>query len=377
MLVAGHRRPRGRCQRSPRFPALRSTLAAEGVPGRPGHRGHGPAGRGRCCSPTCGAGAPRRRAGPFALVVVVTRLEMLGAPRRAAMAGGERPRRSERSSSSPRGPLATLGAGLVGVGRRLRSTGAAARTRRSYESARRLLSQLRTVARRLSSGLDTVAMATPSWRPSTSSSDDTRSAVFVRTEGGVLAPARLPRRRRQERCSPRAAVDTCWAEMEPVPTSRRAAWPAPPHRVVLPLRVGVPDDRHRRRRAAPPPRRPLAQLMRESTSRPSGSTPAWSSTRSGRWPPWRSGSGSPGRSTTGSPRRSPRSATWSTTSPPRRRTTPSGSAASPARRDQPRGQRAAAVDLRPAQRDLPAPASARRCRTTSARSARARGSPST
>ena len=79
----------------------------------------------------------------------------------------------------------------------------------SYESARRLLSQLRTVARRLSSGLDTVTVADQLLETVIDTSATRNSAVFVQTEGGVLAPLGLPRVRRPEKLSgPRATWST-------------------------------------------------------------------------------------------------------------------------------------------------------------------------
>jgi signal transduction histidine kinase len=135
--------------------------------------------------------------------------------------------------------FASLGAGLVGVwvvqlrGPRLPGDEV------SYESARRLLSQLRTVARRLSSGLDPVSMADAILAAVHEQLGDSRSAVFVRTEGGVLAPLGYRGVDAQEKLLPEGpAVDTCWAEMEPavaVPSNGHGSAQADP-RTVLPLR---------------------------------------------------------------------------------------------------------------------------------------------
>ncbi len=87
----------------------------------------------------------------------------------------------------------------------------------SYESARRLLTQLRTVARRLSSGLDAVSMSSQLLVTVHQHLDDTHSAVFVRTEGGVLAPLGYRGPSAKEVLLPEGrVVDRCWAEMEPV-----------------------------------------------------------------------------------------------------------------------------------------------------------------
>ncbi|MFT4010069.1 MAG: hypothetical protein QM655_08515, partial [Nocardioidaceae bacterium] len=85
----------------------------------------------------------------------------------------------------------------------------------NYESARRLLSQLRTVARRLSSGLDTVSMCSHLLVTVHQHLSDTHSAVFIRTEGGVLAPLGYRGIGAKESLSPEGpVVDACWAEME-------------------------------------------------------------------------------------------------------------------------------------------------------------------
>lgn len=58
----------------------------------------------------------------------------------------------------------------------------------NYESARRLLTQLRSVARRLSSGLDVVAISSQLLITVHQHLNDTHSAIFVKTENGLLAP---------------------------------------------------------------------------------------------------------------------------------------------------------------------------------------------
>lgn len=57
-----------------------------------------------------------------------------------------------------------------------------------YESARRLLTQLRSVARRLSSGLDALTISSQLLVTVQQHLDDTHAAVFVITENGLLAP---------------------------------------------------------------------------------------------------------------------------------------------------------------------------------------------
>jgi signal transduction histidine kinase len=58
----------------------------------------------------------------------------------------------------------------------------------AYDSARRLLGQLRTVARRLSAGLDPVGIAQQLLVEVSSSLSDRCSAVLIRSDGGVLVP---------------------------------------------------------------------------------------------------------------------------------------------------------------------------------------------
>ena len=85
--------------------------------------------------------------------------------------------------------LTSLGVGLLGAW--LRQLGKAPTTPHSdgsYESARRLLTQLRTVARRLSAGLDPVSMASQLLTTVHENLGDHQSAVFVRTDAGRLTP---------------------------------------------------------------------------------------------------------------------------------------------------------------------------------------------
>lgn len=59
---------------------------------------------------------------------------------------------------------------------------------RSYESARRLITQLRTVARRLSSGLDAVTISSQILAEVQTRFETRYVALFVRTESGLFAP---------------------------------------------------------------------------------------------------------------------------------------------------------------------------------------------
>ena len=122
--------------------------------------------------------------------------------------------------------LTSVGVGLLGVWLRRFTTVLPADN--SYESARRLLSQLRTVARRLSSGLDTGSMAVQLLAAVDDHLAATRSAVFIRTEGGVLSPIGYHGVGAREALQPDDPVVTAsWTEMEPV-TSAETSRPSPP-----------------------------------------------------------------------------------------------------------------------------------------------------
>jgi signal transduction histidine kinase len=133
-----------------------------------------------------------------------------------------------------------LGVGLLSAWvRGVRTPPAATATDPSYESARRLLSQLRTVARRLSSGLDTVSMASHVLSSVNDALGDSRSAVFVRSDGGVLVPIAYRGTVARERMEPDDhLVRACWDEMEPVQEPTASGLASARRRVALPLRVG-------------------------------------------------------------------------------------------------------------------------------------------
>ena len=138
--------------------------------------------------------------------------------------------------------VASLGAGLTGTWVvQLRGGGRAFERSddASYESARRLLSQLRTVARRLSSGLDPISMASGILAITHEALGDSRSAVFVRTEGGVLSP--LGYRgfgAKQGLDAEGHIVKRCWDEAAPVHEPQASGLAERRWRIALPLRSG-------------------------------------------------------------------------------------------------------------------------------------------
>jgi len=108
-----------------------------------------------------------------------------------------------------------------------------------YESARQLLTQLRSVARRLSAGLDSAGIAAQLMETVHEHLDDAYSAVFVRSSGSILIPLGFRGVGASQVLSPTdPLVERCWEDMAPVqgvvPSGNRDAR----HRAALPLRVG-------------------------------------------------------------------------------------------------------------------------------------------
>ena len=136
--------------------------------------------------------------------------------------------------------LTNFGGGLLGIWARSLGISSEPTDRDShYESARQLLTQLRSVTRRLSAGLDSDGMAAQLMATMHEHLDDNYSAVFVKMRGSILVPLGYRGMGAQQHLVPNdPMVEQCWAEMEPVqgvvPSGNRAAR----HRVVLPLRVG-------------------------------------------------------------------------------------------------------------------------------------------
>lgn len=136
--------------------------------------------------------------------------------------------------------VTALGVGLLGAWlRQLRADAGHAPPDTSYESARRLLTQLRTVARRLSSGLDTGNMSAQLLATVGEHLPVNRAVVLVRTEGGVLAPlgySGAADRATLDDDDP--VVESCWAEMEPATGITSSGLASRRYRIALPLRVG-------------------------------------------------------------------------------------------------------------------------------------------
>jgi signal transduction histidine kinase len=133
-----------------------------------------------------------------------------------------------------------LGAGMLGVwSGRVGLSGPVGGTEDYYESARQLLTQLRTVTRRLSAGLDSERIAAVLMATMHERLDDSVDAVFVRTEGSLLVPLAYRGVGARALLAPDdPLMERCWEEMALV----HGIVPTGPvegrHRVLLPLRVG-------------------------------------------------------------------------------------------------------------------------------------------
>jgi signal transduction histidine kinase len=147
---------------------------------------------------------------------------------------------AERASVAAPWFLTAIGAGALGSWlRQISLVGQSQQQTDSYESARRLLAQLRTVARRLSAGLEPVSLGEQLLTFVHDRTGDERSTVFVRTEGGRLTP--LAHRGSTEDAILSVAdpvVERCWTEMEPAHADLEAHGDGAMHRRALPLRVG-------------------------------------------------------------------------------------------------------------------------------------------
>lgn len=160
----------------------------------------------------------------------------------------------------------SLGVGLLGAWlREMGKLPSSTNTYASYESAKRLLTQLRIVARRLSAGLDPVNMSSQLLTMVAERLSSGQAAVLVRTEGGLLSPLGYwGQGTRDDIQIDDPFIEACWAEMEPTVGIRPVGQAWRRHRVVLPLRVGsrmigvvVADG------PTSPPQETISELMNE------------------------------------------------------------------------------------------------------------------
>lgn len=136
--------------------------------------------------------------------------------------------------------LTAMGCGLLSVGARtLGPVGARHDPDAHYESAHALLTQLRSVARRLSAGLDSEAIAAQLMETVHDELHDRYGAVFVKTGSSMLIPVGFRGMGASQVLRPTdPIVLTCWTEMKTVhgvvPSGDREGR----HRTAMPLRVG-------------------------------------------------------------------------------------------------------------------------------------------
>jgi len=116
----------------------------------------------------------------------------------------------------------------------------------AYAAAYRLLSQLRTVARQLSDGLDPVALAAALLEDCRSAVPYERSAVLVRSPGGRLVPLAYVGGERLEwdlEFTGDSAFAEAWASQRPEAAARQhvvpGRGPRPGSSLAIPLRIGV------------------------------------------------------------------------------------------------------------------------------------------
>jgi signal transduction histidine kinase len=132
--------------------------------------------------------------------------------------------------------LTNIGMGLLGAW--LRSLGVIPQRPAgdpSYESAYRLLTQLKAVTRRLSSGLDPVTIGNHIREELSERLGAVHTGVLVHTDGGILSPLTFSDGAAGD-LFPSHVVGDCWTKMEPIMSCDPQSTGA--HVASFPLRVG-------------------------------------------------------------------------------------------------------------------------------------------
>jgi signal transduction histidine kinase len=134
-----------------------------------------------------------------------------------------------------------VGAGLIGAwAKRLGKSPAGNALDETYDAARRLLGQLRTLARRLPTGLDPATVTTQILELVRQRVGCSRSAVFSRSEGGVFVPLAYLGLGAQDTLDPAdPAIGQCWKKGRAVVKKLGDSYPATFHLVVAPVRLGT------------------------------------------------------------------------------------------------------------------------------------------
>jgi signal transduction histidine kinase len=158
----------------------------------------------------------------------------------AAIHGGSTPWGSRAEVLAP-WVVTIVGAGLIGAwAKRLGKSPAGTSLDETYDAARRLMGQLRTLARRLPTGLDPVTVTTEILEQVRQRAGCSRSAVFSRSEGGVFVPLAYLGLGAQDTLGPAdPEVAQSWKQGRAV-VKRVGDSSAPPvHLVVAPVRLGA------------------------------------------------------------------------------------------------------------------------------------------
>lgn len=170
-------------------------------------------------------------------VVLITGIEVAGIALVVLVSGLRQPLET---LSEVAGPwlLTTLGVGLLGA--KFRSVRGFGPEDDSYNSAVRLLTQLRTVARRLSSGLDSVTLGSDVLETVHVHLEDTQSAAFTLSDGGTPAPLAFRGPTARDTIHPEGElVDRCRTQLGPVTEIQTTGNVHRRHRTAIPLRAGT------------------------------------------------------------------------------------------------------------------------------------------
>jgi signal transduction histidine kinase len=137
--------------------------------------------------------------------------------------------------------LTIVGAGLLGAwAKKLGKSPAGTTTDENYDSARRLLGQLRPLARRLPTGLDPVTIASQILAMAEAATQQGPSALVTRTDGGVFVPLAYRGAGARDALDPADELVTmAWATGTPASKLLKTDMSSELALVALPLRLGA------------------------------------------------------------------------------------------------------------------------------------------
>ena len=134
--------------------------------------------------------------------------------------------------------LTIAGAGLLGAWVKKLGKAPIKTTDETYESARRLLGQLRTLGRRLAGGLDPVAIS-GQMLSRVNESAPGRGGVFVKTRGGVVAPLAYHGVAARDSLDPNdPIIEQCWSKGKRIDSTIDGPYESTVFVRAYPLRVG-------------------------------------------------------------------------------------------------------------------------------------------